>query len=344
LKSSSGALLEALAQRHIVLVGGAGAELVPAVADVPENGRKAPLECALFATSPGKATERPIPLWCIIGKVAKMPSVLGNRSRGWAMKRNVICVLAATALLIAKPLSTAGAADMRLKAPPPAPALTWTGFYVGAHGGVGWSRGDVRADYLPTPTFGLFPTLATSSGSGALGGGQVGYNWMAAPNWLIGVEGDVSKTGIKSSLTVAPALFPSGLPNTAQPTSWTRDLQWLASARARIGYTPTPNMLLYVTGGAAWGKFDYNASFVNTAPGSNNWMAPFSKTDSGYVVGGGAEWMVAAHWMLRGEYLFYRLSGTSNLASNPVFTAFPIQFTWNSTNTSVVRVAASYKF
>jgi hypothetical protein len=48
--------------------------------------------------------------------------------------------------------------------------------------------------------------------------------------------------------------------------------------------------------------------------------------------------------MLRGEYLFYRLSGTSNFANNPVFAGFPILFTWSSTNTSVVRVAASYKF
>jgi len=260
------------------------------------------------------------------------------------MKYNVICVLAATALLIAAPLSTAGAADMRLKAPPSAPAWTWTGFYIGAHAGGGWSKGDLRADYLPFPTFGLFPTVATSSGSGALGGGQAGYNWMAAPNWLIGVEGDFSKTGINSSLTVSPTSFPTGLPNLVQPTTWTRNLEWLASARARLGYTPTPNMLLYVTGGAAWGGFNYNGSFVNTAPGSNNWMAPFSKTDSGYVVGGGAEWMVAAHWVLRGEYLFYRLSGASNLANNPVFPTFPVLFTWNSTNTSVVRVGASYKF
>jgi hypothetical protein len=114
-----------------------------------------------------------------------------------------------------------------------------------------------------------------------------------------------------------PTAFGTGLPVPAQPTTWTRNLEWLASARVRLGYTPTPNALLYVTGGGAWGGFNHNASFVNPLAGSNNWMNPFSKTDSGYVVGGGAELMVAAHWTVRAEFFFYHLSGTSNLANIP---------------------------
>jgi hypothetical protein len=53
---------------------------------------------------------------------------------------------------------------MLLKAPPPppAPAWTWTGFYVGVHAGGGWSRGNLRADHLPFPLFGLNPTLAVT--------------------------------------------------------------------------------------------------------------------------------------------------------------------------------------
>ena len=252
---------------------------------------------------------------------------------------------ALAALLIAAPLSIANAADMAVKAPPPPPEVwSWTGFYIGVHAGSGSNRGNLRADYLPFPTFGLDPTVATSSELGTLGGGQVGYNWMVAPNWLIGFEGDGSKTIIDSDLTAIPIIFATGLPQIVQPTSWTRNLEWMASARGRLGLIPTPNLLLYATGGAAWGGFNYNAQFVNTTAGSNNWIAPFSKTQSGYVVGGGAEWMASAHWLLRAEYLFYRLPGTSNLANNPAFPTFPIQFTWNATNTNVVRLGASYKF
>ena len=78
--------------------------------------------------------------------------------------------------------------------------------------------------------------------------------------------------------------------------------------------------------------------------GSNNWVNPFSATSSGYVVGGGAEWMFWQHWLLRGEYLFYHLNGKSQLATNPVFPGNPIQFTWDTTDTHVLRAALSYKF
>jgi outer membrane immunogenic protein len=187
------------------------------------------------------------------------------------------------------------------------------------------------------------PTLAHSSANQFLGGVQGGYNWQLSPSWVGGVEGDFSWTRMDSSFTTL-GVFTSGFPNTTQPTTWTRDLNWLASARARLGFLVTPSLLLYGTGGGAWGRFDYSGSFVNTAAGSNNWFNPFSATQSGYVAGAGAEWMFAAHWLLRGEYLFYHLTGTAELATNPRFPTFPILFTWGATNTNVGRVALSYKF
>jgi outer membrane immunogenic protein len=54
--------------------------------------------------------------------------------------------------------------------PPASPipfVYNWTGFYVGAHAGVGWSDGD----------------------SGFIGGGQVGFNYQIN-QWVLGVEGD----------------------------------------------------------------------------------------------------------------------------------------------------------
>jgi hypothetical protein len=50
------------------------------------------------------------------------------------------------------------------------------------------------------------------------------------------------------------------------------------------------------------------------------------------------------NWTVRAEYLYYRLSGKSNLATNPVFPAFPILFSWNATDTHTVRVGVNYKF
>jgi len=230
------------------------------------------------------------------------------------------------------------------KAPPPV-VMDWTGFYIGGHVGGGSTSGDLRADYLPNPTsFGILPTTASSSASGFLGGVQAGYNWQFAPTWLVGVEGDFSWAHMDSTLTVIPIATISGLPDPIQPTTWTRNLNWLASARARLGYLLMPNLLLYGTGGGAWGNFDYNGSFVSLVAGTNNWSNPFSATASGYVVGAGAEWMFAQHWLLRGEYLFYHLDGTSNLSGNARFPLNPILFTFGDTDTHVGRVAVSYKF
>jgi outer membrane immunogenic protein len=237
---------------------------------------------------------------------------------------------------------------MAVKAPPPAPpppAPTWTGFYIGGHVGGGENSGDLRADYLPFPHFGANPTLTSSSAGGFLGGFQAGYNWQFAPTWVVGVEGDFSWTRMNSDITVIGTTV-GGAPMVLQPTSFTRDLHWLASARARFGYTVTPNLLLYATGGAAWGRFSLNGSFFSEKIFGigNDWNAPFDATSTGYVVGGGAEWLFAPHWMLRAEYLFYRLDGKSNLANNPEFLPFPILFSWNATDTHVGRVAMSYKF
>ncbi|MEH2570471.1 outer membrane protein [Bradyrhizobium sp. AZCC 2289] len=245
-------------------------------------------------------------------------------------------------------IGSASAADQAArpytKAPPiVSPAYDWSGFYIGVNVGGAWNKGDLRADYLPFPGFGLAPTLTSSQGSGVIGGVHGGYNWAFASKWVLGVEGDYSAADVNSSIRVIP-VSTAGVPDPAQPTSFTRNLKWLASARVRAGYTVVPNVLLYVTGGGAWGGFDYNASFVNTLPGSNNWSNPFSATSSGYVVGGGGEWMLTNNWILRAEYLFYHLSGKSNLANNPAFPTFPILFSWNATDTHVARVGVSYKF
>jgi outer membrane immunogenic protein len=252
--------------------------------------------------------------------------------------------LAAAGLAVSA--GAAFSADLPTKAPAAivAPVKSWNGFYIGLHLGGGRNSGDLRADYLPFPTFNVFPDTASSSASGFLGGVQAGYNWQFRNNWVAGVEGDVSGTRMNSTQTVIPNQIapPAALPN--QPTTWTRNLRWLASARARLGYLVTPDVLAYATGGAAWGGFDYEGTFVNTTAGSNNWSNPFSATSSGYVVGGGVEWMFAPHWLLRGEYLFYRLQGKDQLATNPRFPTFPIQFTWGRTDTHVGRVAISYLF
>ena len=131
------------------------------------------------------------------------------------MKKRLI-VLAIAAMLMAT--GSAFAADMPVKAPAkaPSPVSSWSGFYLGVHVGAGWTKGNLGASYFG-PGFVLDPTVASSTGRAALGGAQIGYNWMAAPAWLIGVEGDISKTNLDAFLSVAPTL--GGVPVPSQPTT-----------------------------------------------------------------------------------------------------------------------------
>jgi outer membrane immunogenic protein len=92
--------------------------------------------------------------------------------------RHVRKGLLATAALILG-AHFAHAADLppgpAVKAPPPAPAFNWTGFYIGAHVGYAFGAGD--NDNL----------------SGGFGGGQIGVNWQAPGSvFVLGVEADVA--------------------------------------------------------------------------------------------------------------------------------------------------------
>src|SRR5689334_20546751 len=91
-------------------------------------------------------------------------------------------LLATTALTFGL-LSVASAADMRpaYRAAPmvaSAPYSSWAGFYIGGHLGGGWLEG---------------------GDSAFIGGGQIGYNWQFAPNWIIGIEADISGTDFGGS-------------------------------------------------------------------------------------------------------------------------------------------------
>ena len=59
------------------------------------------------------------------------------------------------------------------------------------------------------------------------------------------------------------------------------------------------------------------------------------------MAGAGAEWMLAPHWLVRGEYLFYHLDGTSQLATIRIISVVPDSVTWGGTNTNVDNVAVT---
>jgi opacity protein-like surface antigen len=68
----------------------------------------------------------------------------------------------------------------------------WTGVYLGGNLGGAFSE-----EKAVTP-LGLW----SPNSSGVFGGGQLGYNFMVAPNWLIGIEGELDSSAAQGTVVI----------------------------------------------------------------------------------------------------------------------------------------------
>lgn len=201
-----------------------------------------------------------------------------------------IALLASAAMLAS---TAAFAADLPArtytKAPVYAPAVplyNWTGIYVGAHIGAAFGGDNGFASTTPM--------TSNSRDAAFLGGGQVGADWQFAPNWVLGIEGQIS------GLSDNNRTFTNGV------DSFRDRSDWLASVTGRLGYTWGPG-LIYAKGGVAFrdsNGLEATAGFAN---------AVTDRSDTGYTVGGGFEYMFAPAWSAKVEYQYYNFD-TTNVA------------------------------
>jgi outer membrane immunogenic protein len=90
--------------------------------------------------------------------------------------------------------------------------MSWTGFYLGGNGGFGGDKFQYPFTVGgPIPALGI--TAATSgtsslNSSGFFGGGQAGFNWQAAPTWVLGAEGDFDAANIRERPIPLRHFFP----------------------------------------------------------------------------------------------------------------------------------------
>jgi outer membrane immunogenic protein len=285
------------------------------------------------------------------------------------VKKLLLATTALTPFFLA--VGSAGAADLPVKAPAPAPvaAPNWTGFYIGLNAGGAWGRADpntsvtcAAAPGFTFPFIGFFGgcggdvPLVNAAGTGSvtkagfIGGGQAGYN-AQSDNVVYGIELDFDSMNIKAARQVTGNY-------TTLPASFTvttsANTNWLFTTRGRVGWA-FGDVLAYATGGLAMTDLKSGNSFSDSAtffpgPGAGNWST--SATKLGWTAGAGIEWALSHNWSAKVEYLYVKFGSVtaSGLVVGTTGTPPPGASYGNAINTSVdltasiARAGINYKF
>ena len=200
----------------------------------------------------------------------------------------------------------------------------WTGLYGGMVGGYG--SGDSR-NYVSANANNRHG-WANNNPDGVLLGGTVGYNWQYAPNLVLGVESDMSWSGMEGNQHLY----------VYDGHDWSGGWDGFGTLRGRAGYAIGPN-LIYGTAGLAF--LHANETIVGNDANESNFAQGWR---AGYVVGVGYERAVTNELSVKGEYLFASgfanwsgQTGTVNAAGNQTYQHI-------DSDINIIRVGLNYKF
>jgi outer membrane immunogenic protein len=223
--------------------------------------------------------------------------------------------------------------DKEVMAAPLPPTINWTGFYLGMNAGYTWSDNNSvhtdSVDVFGNPALGAGPAfgvaaaaLATfsldNSNDGFIGGGQIGYNWQFA-HFVAGMEADIQGVAGDNGSSTASSTLVAVVPGTGliQTATVSRSVDYIGTARGRLGFLVTPRLLAYATGGLAYGGVSASTSITQMVtnaplvPNPYSGTGSFSDTRVGWTFGGGLEWMFLSRWSVKAEYLYYDLGSVS---------------------------------
>jgi len=227
---------------------------------------------------------------------------------------------------------------------------TWNDVYVGLNGGGAWSSPVMTVQDVPqafqqsgnpilrstsvaNATGNTLPSKYVNSLSGFIGGVQLGANWNIYGNILAGFEADLDGTAGNTNSQKNLGQAVNSAPTSGVYTGYTTynqhstTLNYLGTARGRLGYLITPTVLIYGTGGLAYGGVTAINSYTwvaNTSSATSyaprSFGATYAGTLTGWSAGGGLEWMFTPEWSVKGDYLYYDLGSVSfkdNYSSTP---------------------------
>jgi outer membrane immunogenic protein len=212
--------------------------------------------------------------------------------------------LFATASILALSSAAVSAADLPMKAPPyaaPISVFSWTGCYVGAHGGGGTMHDSNTQDF--NPLFGFSSTQNGGTGTGGVAGGQIGCNYQDG-NAVFGLEGEGYWSGIRTSTGVSETITEGATTFNETFNSTSRNKSdFSIAARFGLAFDRT---LVYGKAGWVWGRFDFGTSETTSVTGEGSTIRAFTQSGTldGLLLGVGVEHAFTQNWTVKLEYNF----------------------------------------
>jgi outer membrane immunogenic protein len=243
---------------------------------------------------------------------------LGMKFRGSSMKRLML-----TSAAIVLTAGAAMAADLSVPfkaAPAIAPYYSWTGCYLGIHGGGASFRN----------------SLAGTWSDGGVFGGQIGCNYQI-DHLVVGVEGEGFWSGVDSTTNVAAGFAPGAVVTT---TSFKND--WDADIAVRFGLA-YDRFFFYEKIGVMWA----DNKFTNTTSGVFGTAITGSATSPGLFWGLGLEYGLTQNWTAKVETDFVHFAATDiNLTCAPIANCGGGVTAINSTNSwaLIAKLGLNYRW
>lgn len=256
--------------------------------------------------------------------------------------------IVATLYFLGSLATTAAELPLTKLSPITAPAPIWTGFYAGLNAGSSWATNNnihvneastwlnpnIINSYANTTNAavtdtGSSITIPMQISPNFMGGFQAGYNEKILGSAVAGIETDFQGLVVTGSLasTIAQSFgfyYSDHILNRLHFNeiynlfSVSKNLSYIGTTRGRVGYLAFPDLLVYLTGGLAYGGVSLNSY---TQQQNSNGVSQvgfigssqYSNTKLGWAAGSGLEWFFSANWSLKAEYLYYSL-GSVNMA------------------------------
>lgn len=190
---------------------------------------------------------------------------------------------------------------------------------------------------------------------------QAGYNWQYSQTWLVGLEADFDWSKIPGTGT-NPTFNLASFPTNFQTSD---SIGWFGTVRGRLGFLPASNLLVFGTGGFAYGRIQENAA-LETEPPAAAFSATFSydcagnpncfvggttRVQAGWTAGGGVEYALDSKMSVKAEYLYVNLGrgyppDIIAQATVPGTGTVPSSFTANygTIDFQLLRGGLNYKF